>query len=84
MVDAAGGPGSFIEVFVDTPLDEVMRRDVKGWYAGAERGEVKNMTGVSDPYEPPFEPELHLQTVGQGVQDNVAQILIYLEDRELL
>ena len=66
MVDAAGGAGSFIEVFVDTPLDEVMRRDVKGWYAGAERGEVKNMTGVSDPYEPPFEPELHLQTVGQG------------------
>ena len=37
-----------------------MRRDVKGWYAGAERGEVKNMTGVDDPYEPPETPELHL------------------------
>ena len=49
MVEAIGGPGSFVEVFVDTPLDEVMRRDVKGWYAGAERGEVKNMTGVERP-----------------------------------
>ena len=80
-VDAAGGPGSFIEVFVDTPLDEAMRRDVKGLYAASQRGEVEKMTGVADPYEPPFEPEVHLQTVGQKVEDNVAQLLAYLEDR---
>jgi len=84
MVEAIGGPGSFIEVFVDTPLDEVMRRDVKGWYAGAERGEVKNMTGLSDPYEPPESPELRLITVDRSVADNVAAIVTYLEEQALL
>lgn len=84
MVDAAGGPGSFVEVFVDTPLDEVVRRDVKGWYAGAERGEVKNMTGVADPYEPPQSPELRLVTVNRSVEDNVASVVSYLEERGLI
>ena len=84
MVDAAGGPESFIEVFVDTPLDEVVQRDVKGWYAGAERGEVKNMTGVADPYEPPEAPELRLVTVDRTVDENVATIVAFLEDRDLL
>jgi sulfate adenylyltransferase len=80
MVESIGGAGSFVEVFVDTPLDEVMRRDVKGWYAGAARGEVKNMTGVSDPYEPPETPELHLITVDRSVDENVTAILSYLQD----
>jgi sulfate adenylyltransferase len=84
MVDAAGGPGAFIEVFVDTPLDEVVRRDVKGWYAGAERGEVKNMTGVADPYEPPESPELRLITVGRSVDESVAAVVSYLEARNLI
>jgi sulfate adenylyltransferase len=84
MVDAAGGSGSFIEVFVDAPLDEVMRRDVKGWYAGAGRGEVKNMTGVSDPYEPPDSPELRLPTVDRSVDENVATIVDYLEGRGIV
>jgi sulfate adenylyltransferase len=84
MVDAAGGPGSFVEVFVDAPLDEVKRRDVKGWYAGASRGEVKNMTGVSDPYEPPDSPELRLVTVDRSVDENVAMIVDYLEGRGIV
>jgi len=84
MVASAGGDGSFIEVFVDTPLDEVMRRDVKGWYAGAERGEVKNMTGVSDPYEPPDAPELRVMTVDRSVDDNVASIVAYLVGRGII
>jgi sulfate adenylyltransferase len=84
MVDAAGGPGSFVEVFVDAPLDEVKRRDVKGWYAGASRGEVKNMTGVSDPYEPPYSPELRLVTVDRSVDENVAMIVDYLEGRGIV
>ena len=84
MVDEAGGADSFIEVFVDTPLDEVMRRDVKGWYAGAERGEVKNMTGVDDPYEPPESPEVHLGTLGRTVDENVETLLGYLADRDLV
>ena len=84
MVDAVGGPGSFIEIFVDTPLDEVMRRDIKGWYAASQRGEVEKMTGVDDPYEPPESPELRLSTVGRTVDENVATVLDYLADRKLV
>ena len=84
MVDAIGGPGSFVEIFVDTPLDEVMRRDVKGWYAASQRGEVKNMTGVSDPYEPPLTPELRLNTVGQTVEQNIALIVKALKELAIL
>ena len=81
MVEAAGGPGSFVEVFVDTPLDVVVGRDVKGLYAGAERGEVQQMTGVADPYEAPLSPELRLETVRSSVKDNVDQIVAYLGAR---
>ena len=84
MVDAAGGLGSFIEVFVDTPLDEVMRRDVKGLYAASQRGEVEKMTGLADPYEPPETPELRLITVGRAVDDNVAAVVSFLEERGVL
>jgi sulfate adenylyltransferase len=84
MVDAAGAPGSFVEIFVDTPLDEVMRRDVKGWYAGAQRGEVKQMTGLDDPYEQPLTPDLRLLTMDRTVDQNVAAIMAFLEERELL
>ncbi|MCL6619007.1 sulfate adenylyltransferase subunit CysN [Thermomonas hydrothermalis] len=58
-------PGEFLEVFVDTPLAEAERRDVKGLYAKARRGELRNFTGIDSPYEPPERPELHLQTLGQ-------------------
>ncbi len=84
MVDTAGGPGSFIEVYVDTPLDEVMRRDVKGLYAASQRGEVEKMTGVADPYEPPESPELRLITVDRSVADNVGEIVAYLGRHSLL
>jgi bifunctional enzyme CysN/CysC len=53
-------PGEFLEVFVDTPLAEAERRDVKGLYAKARRGELRNFTGIDSPYEPPQAPELHL------------------------
>ena len=55
--------GEFIEVFVDTPLEECERRDVKGLYAKARRGELKNFTGIDSAYEPPQAPEFHLRTV---------------------
>jgi sulfate adenylyltransferase len=84
MVDAAGGRGSFIEVFVDTPLEVVMERDVKGLYAATERGEVERMTGVADPYEPPIDPEIHLLTVGRTVEENAAAVIEYLARRRLL
>lgn len=83
-VVAAGGEGSFIEIFVDTPLDIVMQRDVKGLYAASERGEVERMTGVADPYEPPLSPELRLETVDRSVEQNAAAVVSYLEERGLL
>lgn len=58
-------PGEFIEIFVDTPLQECERRDPKGLYAKARRGELKNFTGIDSPYEPPLTPEVHLQTTLQ-------------------
>ncbi len=56
------GPGEFLEVFVDAPLAECMRRDPKGLYAKAARGEIANFTGISSPYQPPEAPELRLDT----------------------
>ena len=61
---ALADPGEFLEVFVDTPLDECRRRDVKGLYAKADAGLIRNFTGVTAPYEPPAAPELRLQTAG--------------------
>ncbi|EJN13061.1 sulfate adenylyltransferase, large subunit [Bradyrhizobium sp. YR681] len=55
----------FIEVFVDTPIDECVRRDPKGLYAKAKAGTIKNFTGIDAPYEAPHNPEIHLHTIGQ-------------------
>ena len=68
-------PGEFIEVFVDTPLEECERRDVKGLYAKARRGELKNFTGIDSDYEPPPSPEIHLRTVGTKPEACVDQIV---------
>ncbi len=84
MVNAVGGEGSFVEVFVDTPLDVVTERDVKGLYAATARGEVEKMTGVADPYEPPIAPELRLETVGHSVEENAAAVLEFLVDEGIV
>ncbi|MBI3971572.1 MAG: adenylyl-sulfate kinase, partial [Chloroflexi bacterium] len=55
-IEAAGRGKGFVEVYVECPLEELVRRDVKGLYAKALRGEIANFTGVSDPYEPPLAP----------------------------
>lgn len=60
-VEEHGRPGDFIEVFVDTPLEICESRDPKGLYQMAREGKIANFTGISDPYEPPDNPELHLQ-----------------------
>ena len=62
MARALFAPGEFIEVFVDTPLAEAERRDVKGLYQKARRGELKNFTGIDSPYEQPEDPELRIDT----------------------
>ncbi|MDP1901617.1 MAG: sulfate adenylyltransferase subunit CysN [Rubrivivax sp.] len=68
-------PGDFVEVFVDAPLQECERRDTKGLYAKARRGELKNFTGIDSPYEPPEAPELHLDTTAWPPADGVARIV---------
>ena len=75
------GADSFVEIFVDTPLEVCAERDVKGLYAGAQRGEVEALTGVADPYEPPLAPELRLETVGVAVTDNARRVIDYLVER---
>jgi adenylylsulfate kinase len=75
----ASARGKFLEVYVATPIDECRRRDVKGLYAKADAGEIKNFTGVSDPYEPPLNPELTLETVGETPQESAARVIEALE-----
>jgi len=65
----------FVEIYVATPLDECERRDVKGLYARARRGEIKNFTGIDDPYETPENPELTLDTRALSVEQCVARVL---------
>ena len=72
------GPDEFLEVFVDTTVDECRRRDVKGLYAKADAGLVRNFTGVSAPYEPPTAPDLHLQTAGQAPEALAALVIARL------
>ena len=67
--------GEFIEVFVDTPLEECERRDVKGLYAKARRGELKNFTGIDSDYEPPHAPEIHLRTLEAKPEACIDQIV---------
>ena len=68
----------FVEVFVDTPLEVCESRDVKGMYNKARRGEIKDFTGIDDPYEAPLDPELTLDTVNATPEDNAYRILEYL------
>lgn len=62
MVRAMMQPGEFIEVFVDTPIEVAEERDVKGLYAKARAGQLKNFTGIDSPYEPPETPQIHIDT----------------------
>ncbi len=78
------GEDRFVEVFVDTPLEVCEQRDVKGLYAKARRGEIRGFTGIDDPYEPPLEPEVHIQTVGHTPEENAQQILDYLTEKGFL
>lgn len=67
-------PGEFIEIYVDTPIEECARRDPKGLYKKAYAGEIPNFTGINSPYETPERPELHLETLGADLDDLVLKI----------
>ena len=78
------GNDRFVEVFVDTPLEECERRDTKGIYAKARRGELRNLTGIDDPYEPPQHPEIRLETINRPPEVNARLILEYLIDHRFV
>lgn len=72
---------NFIELYVDTPLEMCIERDVKGMYKKALSGQMKNFTGVDDPYEPPLNPEIVIKTATETPAESAARILAYLEQR---
>lgn len=84
MIERSGGENSFIEVFVDCPVGECEKRDVKGLYAKARRGEILQFTGVDDPYEEPLKPEVRIRTHEMATEQGVAMIVEYLEAHSLL
>ncbi|MBL7962923.1 MAG: adenylyl-sulfate kinase [Flavobacteriales bacterium] len=75
------GAEDFVEVFIDTPLEECERRDVKGLYARARAGEVKDFTGISAPFEPPVEADLVIRTIGRAKEDNATELLNFILPR---
>lgn len=76
--------GDFIEVHVDCPLRELIRRDTKGLYDKALLGEIPVFTGVSDPYQPPLNPEVVVHTDHESIEHSIATVLDALEARGLL
>ncbi|MFN2531711.1 MAG: bifunctional sulfate adenylyltransferase/adenylylsulfate kinase [Pyrinomonadaceae bacterium] len=83
-VRAIIGTDRFIEVYVNTPLEECEHRDSKGMYAKARRGDIKNFTGIDDPYEHPLQPELVLDTVNSAAEVNARSIIEFLRVRGFL
>lgn len=75
------GADDFVEVFIDTPLEECERRDVKGLYKKARAGEIKNFTGIDAPYEPPLKPDIHIRTVEETIEQAVAKIITHIKQK---
>ena len=67
--------GEFIEIFIDTPLSVAEERDVKGLYAKARSGQLKNFTGIDSPYEAPETPEIHIDTTKMSIDDAAEKIV---------
>ncbi len=81
MVRALVADGEFIEVFVDTPIDDCVARDPKGLYAKAKAGQLKNFTGVDAPYEPPERAEVHLRTAARRAEESADEVLDFITTR---
>jgi len=77
-------PIPFVEVYVDVPIEVAEKRDPKGLYKKARAGEIKEFTGISAPYEEPVEPEIHIRTDQQSVEECVAHIVEWLQKKELI
>ena len=72
--------GNFVEVYVNAPLQVCEQRDVKGLYKKARAGEIKNFTGIDDPYEPPFNPDVECRTDLETVEESVSKVLTKLRE----
>ncbi|MDJ0798446.1 MAG: adenylyl-sulfate kinase [Calothrix sp. MO_167.B12] len=75
--------GNFIEVYVNAPLKVCEQRDVKGLYKRARAGEIKNFTGIDDPYEPPTQPEVECRTDGENLEESVDKVLSTIQKYSL-
>jgi adenylylsulfate kinase len=75
------GGDKFIEIFINTSLEECERRDVKGLYRKARAGEIKNMTGISAPYEAPLNPDFEIITDVQSIENTVKELLTFLNKK---
>jgi bifunctional enzyme CysN/CysC len=84
MAREIAAPHPFIEVFIDTPLDECIRRDPKGLYAKAQSGGIPNFTGIDSPYEAPENPELRLSTLGQDADRLADSLIEMLRERGII
>jgi adenylylsulfate kinase len=80
-VRALMADGDFLEVFVDCPVEECEKRDVKGLYAKARAGQIKEFTGISAPYEEPSKPELVLRTAELTEQQSTDKVLAHLQEK---
>jgi bifunctional enzyme CysN/CysC len=84
MVRGFVGTAEFVEVFVDTPLEDCIKRDPKGLYAKAKAGQLKNFTGIDAPYEVPEQPEIHLRTLGHSPAQLAKMVLDTLLERKII
>lgn len=72
------GENEFVEIFVNCPLEECEKRDVKGLYKKARNGEIKNFTGIDSPFEPPENPDIEIRTNEMSVEESVEKVLNFL------
>jgi bifunctional enzyme CysN/CysC len=84
MVRELTAPTAFLEIFVDTPLEECIRRDPKGLYAKAKAGRLEHFTGLDSPYEQPEAPEIHVTTIGKTPESIAERVLDELHNREII
>jgi bifunctional enzyme CysN/CysC len=84
MIRELTAPTAFLEIFIDTPLEECMRRDPKGLYAKARAGRLAHFTGLDSPYEPPEAPEIRLPTIGVSPETAAERVLDELRDRKII
>ena len=83
-IRALAGDGRFVDIFVDAPLHVCERRDPKGLYASARAGEIRDVTGIDSPYEPPENPDIRLRSAEQPPDELAGQVIRYLQERKYI